>query len=133
MSASERTPNDECLVVIGASAGGIDALGVLLSSLDPGFPAPIVIAQHLDPHRTSELGTVLERRSHLPVRVVRERTKLEPGVAFVAPENGHVIGDDGHVLLSEDVPLRPILARLRCDDTRPWPGLRRASRCACRA
>ena len=39
------------LVVVGSSAGGIDALSVLVSTLPALFPAPIVIAQHLDPRR----------------------------------------------------------------------------------
>jgi chemotaxis response regulator CheB len=37
------------LVVIGSSAGGIDALSTLVSTLSPDFPAPIIVAQHLDP------------------------------------------------------------------------------------
>ena len=40
-------PND--LIVVGASAGGVEALSVLVSSLPADFPAPIVLAQHLDP------------------------------------------------------------------------------------
>ena len=41
------------LVVVGASAGGIEALSALVASLPADFPAAVVIAQHLDPHRTS--------------------------------------------------------------------------------
>ena len=43
------------LVVIGSSAGGIDALSTLVATLPTDFPAPIVIAQHLDPTRRSAL------------------------------------------------------------------------------
>ena len=40
------------LVVIGSSAGGVEALATLVATLPPDFPAPIVLAQHLDPqHR----------------------------------------------------------------------------------
>ena len=47
------------LVVIGASAGGVEALSAVVSTLPEGFAAPIVIAQHLDPSRVSRLGEIL--------------------------------------------------------------------------
>jgi two-component system CheB/CheR fusion protein len=79
------------LVVIGSSAGGIDALARLVGTLPAGFPAPIVIAQHLDPTRRSSLHGILEQRSSLPVRIVDDHTTLEPGVVFVVPANRHVL------------------------------------------
>ncbi|CAN5748310.1 hypothetical protein BH23ACT11_BH23ACT11_11130 [soil metagenome] len=78
------------LVVVGSSAGGIEALSVLVSSLPEDFPAPVVIAQHLDPRRESHLGEILARKSTLPVRTVTEREPLEPGVVFVVPSNREV-------------------------------------------
>ncbi|MGA3058334.1 MAG: chemotaxis protein CheB, partial [Candidatus Limnocylindrales bacterium] len=75
------------LVVIGSSAGGIEALSRLVTSLPADFPAPIVIAQHLDPRRPSHLHEILARRATLPVRVVEEREALEDGVIFVVPSN----------------------------------------------
>jgi chemotaxis response regulator CheB len=58
------------LVVMGSSAGGIEALALLVTTLPPDFPAPIVIAQHLDPSHPSHLGEILARRSTLPVHTV---------------------------------------------------------------
>jgi two-component system CheB/CheR fusion protein len=75
------------LVVIGSSAGGIEALSRLVASLPPDFPAPIVIAQHLDPRRPSHLHEILARHATLPVRVVEEREALQDGVIFVVPSN----------------------------------------------
>jgi two-component system, chemotaxis family, CheB/CheR fusion protein len=75
------------LVVIGSSAGGIEALSRLVASLPADFPAPIVIAQHLDPRRPSHLHEILARHATLPVRVVEEREALENGVIFVVPSN----------------------------------------------
>ena len=75
------------LVVIGSSAGGIEALSRLVASLPPDFPAPIVIAQHLDPRRPSHLHEILARHATLPVRVVEEREALQSGVIFVVPSN----------------------------------------------
>jgi two-component system CheB/CheR fusion protein len=77
-------------VVVGASAGGIEALSTLVSSLAAGFPAPLVIAQHLDPSRPSSLGDILARHTTLPVRLVTDHAPLEGGVIFVVPANRHV-------------------------------------------
>jgi two-component system CheB/CheR fusion protein len=75
------------LVVIGSSAGGIEALSRVVAGLPADFPAPIVIAQHLDPRRPSHLHEILARHATLPVRVVEEREALEDGVIFVVPSN----------------------------------------------
>ncbi len=78
------------LVVVGSSAGGIDALSTLVSTLAADFPAPMVIAQHLDPARPSYLADILARRSTLPVRAVTDHMPLEPGTVYVVPANRHV-------------------------------------------
>src|SRR5664280_717819 len=85
--ARSTVPQESQLVVIGSSAGGIEALSRLVASLPADFPAPIVIAQHLDPRRPSHLHEILARRATLPVRVVDEREALEDGVIFVVPSN----------------------------------------------
>jgi two-component system CheB/CheR fusion protein len=85
------------LVVVGSSAGGIEALSVLVGGFKRDFPAPIVLAQHLDPTRPSHLGAILERRTVLPVVVVEKETHLEPGKVYVVPANQHVVIRDGTV------------------------------------
>src|SRR5215813_3437807 len=97
------------LVVVGSSAGGVGALSTLVSTLNKNFPAPIVIAQHLDPQRPSHLGSILERRSNLPIVVVTDHgpTKLEGGKIYVVPANRHVRITDGHVNLEADHADRP--------------------------
>jgi two-component system CheB/CheR fusion protein len=85
--APSAVPAESQLVVIGSSAGGIEALSRVVASLPADFPAPIVIAQHLDPRRPSHLHEILARRATLPVRVVEEREALEDGVIFVVPSN----------------------------------------------
>jgi two-component system, chemotaxis family, CheB/CheR fusion protein len=83
------------LVVIGASAGGIEALSLLVASLPGDFPAPVVLAQHLDPTRPSQLGAILGRRTSL--QVVDETVPLRPRQIYVVPSNRHVVIRDGHV------------------------------------
>src|SRR5690349_13581249 len=107
-SGKSETDNKD-LVVVGSSAGGIGALSTLVSTLNNSFPAPIVLAQHLDPQRPSNLGSILERRTTLPVLLVDEHepTKLEGGKIYVVPANRHVKINDGHVLLEADHADRP--------------------------
>jgi two-component system CheB/CheR fusion protein len=102
-----HSPEVDHLVVVGSSAGGIEALGVLLSGLSDTFPAPVVIAQHLDPNRPSLLPGILERRSAIPVVTVAEDTKLVPGHVYVVPSNRHVVIRDGSVGLEADHGERP--------------------------
>src|SRR5215217_7932525 len=71
------------LVVVGSSAGGVDALLTFVTTLPRDFPAPIVVAQHLDPRRESHLGEILSSRSVLPVRTVSGDQPLEPGLVYI--------------------------------------------------
>lgn len=91
------------LVVVGSSAGGIEALSTLVATLPADFPAPLVLAQHLDPHHLSHLGEILARRSSLPVRTVLDHERLEPGVVYVVPSNRHAeIADHMVRVLADD-------------------------------
>ncbi|HUY79135.1 MAG TPA: CheR family methyltransferase [Ktedonobacterales bacterium] len=80
------------LIVIGASAGGIEALVQLVSTLPADFRAPLVIAQHLDPARASHLEDILHRRSALPVHTITEGpgVPLSPGVIYLTPPDRDV-------------------------------------------
>ena len=90
------------LVVVGSSAGGIEALSVFVSTLPKDFPAPIVLAQHLDPNRPSTLDSILKQRTTLPIAVVTSSSQLEPGKIYVVPSNRHVSINDSHVDVQED-------------------------------
>ena len=109
MADSNAPDGSHDLVVVGSSAGGVGALSTLVSTLNKDFPAPIVLAQHLDPQRPSHLGEILERRSALPIVAVGEhaRTRLEGGKIYVVPANSHVKIDDGHVYLESENAERP--------------------------
>src|SRR5579884_1256036 len=95
------------LVVIGSSAGGIEALLVIVSSLPENFAAPVVLAQHLDPNRASNLSTIFQRRTSLPVIEITAHTYLEVGKIYVAPANCHVTINDGYIETQEDTVGRP--------------------------
>jgi two-component system CheB/CheR fusion protein len=95
-------------VVVGASAGGIEALSTLVSTLPTGFPAPIVLAQHLDPHHPSHLGEILARYTPLPVQTVTDEAPLEDGIIYVIPADRNVeVADHVLRLRANGVGLRP--------------------------
>ncbi len=95
------------LVVVGSSAGGVEALSVLVGSLPADLPAAVVVAQHLDPARPSHLGAILARPSVLPVVTVEDREKLEAGTIYVVPSNRHVEISDHEVSVHADAERRP--------------------------
>ena len=107
---SENSPSGKDLVVVGSSAGGVAALSVLVNTLSPDFPAPVVLAQHLDPQRASHLASILERHSKLPIVTVAEQgaTPLQSGTIYVIPSNRHVAIEDSSLRLEGDGDGRPI-------------------------
>jgi two-component system CheB/CheR fusion protein len=95
------------LVIVGASAGGVEALSTLVSTLPASFPTPIVLAQHLDPSRPSSLNLILQRRTSLPVEVVNATSQLHPGTIYVVPSNRQVSIKDHRVEVHEERTKRP--------------------------
>jgi len=88
------------LVVIGASAGGVQAIRRLLNGLPAGLPASVAIVLHRHPFAASMLTDVLGRHSMLPVSEPRHGEALRSGRVYVAPRDHHMVVDDGRLLLS---------------------------------
>ncbi len=83
--------DESYLVVIGASAGGIEALVRLVTALPAEFPAPVVIAQHADPHAPSHLGEILQRQTALQVVTIDEgEEEMRPSTIYVVPAGRNV-------------------------------------------
>ena len=90
-------------VVMGCSAGGLDALSVVLPSLPSGFPVPLVIVQHVNPQGMSRLHTILKGKCKIDVCEADEKTEPRPGTAYLAPPNYHLLLElDGTFSLSVD-------------------------------
>ncbi len=102
-----ESPPVRQLVVVGSSAGGVEALSTLVASLPTDFPAPIVVAQHLDRSRVSHLEEILARQSTLPVRTVVATEVLQPGVVYVVPADRDVEISDHHVSVRENLGAGP--------------------------
>lgn len=85
-----------------ASLGGLKALSQVLSALPLGFPAAIVVVQHLEPHRCSQMSEILSQRTHLLVKQAESGDQLRPGNVYIAPPNNHLlVNADGALLLSQ--------------------------------
>jgi two-component system, chemotaxis family, protein-glutamate methylesterase/glutaminase len=93
-------------VVIGASAGGIQALSVLLPALPVGTRAPIFIVIHLPRDRRSVLAAIFSRKCALPVHEAEDKEPVLPGTVYIAPTNYHLLVDEGpQIALSADDPV----------------------------
>ncbi len=78
------------IVAIGISTGGPNALRLVLADLDPDFPVPIVIVQHMPAGFTTEFAKSLDRICPLDVKEVTDGDVLSKGRIFIAPGNFHI-------------------------------------------
>jgi two-component system chemotaxis response regulator CheB len=92
-------PPDPPVVVIGASAGGVEALVKVVSGLDPSVEAAVVVVLHLPATGSSVLPDILRRAGSLPVVSATNGQPLEPGCIIVAPPDYHVLVEDGTIVL----------------------------------
>jgi len=81
------------IVVIGASAGGIDALKKIVGALPAGFRAALFVVIHMAPNSPGVLGTILERAGRLPATMVTSRERFESGRIYVAAPDHHLLID----------------------------------------
>jgi two-component system chemotaxis response regulator CheB len=88
------------IIVIGASAGGVEALRQLVGDFPADWQAAVFVVIHLPAGGESMLPVILERSGPLPARHPADGMKIVPGTVFVAPPNHHMILDDGHVRLT---------------------------------
>jgi two-component system, chemotaxis family, protein-glutamate methylesterase/glutaminase len=93
-------------VVIGASAGGIEALTVLLPALARGLRPPVFIVLHLPRDRPSVLAEIFAQKCAVPVREAEDKETVTSGTVYFAPSDYHLLVDQGPQLaLSADDPV----------------------------
>jgi two-component system, chemotaxis family, protein-glutamate methylesterase/glutaminase len=88
-------------VVVGASAGGVEALVRFVASLPPGFPPAVLVVLHVSASGTSVLASILARAGRLPVATAQDGEPLAAGRVYVAPPDHHLLVADGHVRLTQ--------------------------------
>jgi two-component system chemotaxis response regulator CheB len=93
-------------VVVGASAGGVEALGEILPTLPAGFRPAVLIVLHLPRERPSLLVDIYENRCALPVREAEDKEPIEPGTVYFAPPDYHMLVERSRqIALSTDEPV----------------------------
>ena len=90
-SARRRLSLAHDIVVLGASAGGIQALPRLLSGLPTDFPAAVLVVLHTAPTGPGLLPDIIRKSSALPVRHGADGEKLIPGHIYVARPDHHLM------------------------------------------
>ena len=97
MKARHEPPGRD-IVVVGASAGGVEALRILAAGLPSDFPAAVFVVLHVPP-TSSVLPTILTRAGKLPAVHPHDREPIEHGRIYVAAPDYHLLLDDGVVRL----------------------------------
>jgi two-component system, chemotaxis family, protein-glutamate methylesterase/glutaminase len=96
----EKSDGHRDLVVIGASAGGVEVLTRVARDLPPDLRAAICIVLHIAPGSPSMLAHILGRAGRLPCRPARDGERLRRGTILVASPDHHLVIEDGHVRLT---------------------------------
>ena len=92
------------MVVIGTSAGGLDAVCRLLRLLPADLRLSILVVQHRSPD-SDALCDVLQDCSALPVHDVIDKEPIVPGNVYLAPPDYHVLVEEDHFSLTVDEPV----------------------------
>jgi len=88
------------IVVIGASAGGLEVLRTLMGGLPKELPASIFVVWHTSPDSPGILADVLNRSGALPATMARNGERIKPGRVYVAPPDQHLILEPGVMKLT---------------------------------
>jgi two-component system chemotaxis response regulator CheB len=88
------------VVVMGASAGGVEALRAVVAGLPPDLPAAVVVVLHIGRGAPSALHHILDRSGPLPAVPAEQMAPLYDGVVYTAPADHHVLVVGHHLRLS---------------------------------
>lgn len=97
MSKSNNPKPFEC-VIIGASWGGIEAVGSILEKLPEAFPLPIIVVLHQHRKSGAHIPEIFSRKCVLRVKEAEEKEKLSPQTVYIAPANYHLLIEKGGTL-----------------------------------
>jgi two-component system, chemotaxis family, protein-glutamate methylesterase/glutaminase len=93
-------------VVIGASAGGLGALSVILPALPAQFALPVIIVVHVPPGKRSILAELFQAKCRIAVREAEDKEPICRGTAYFAPPDYHLLIEaDKSLSLSGDEPV----------------------------
>jgi two-component system, chemotaxis family, protein-glutamate methylesterase/glutaminase len=98
---SAMTPRAKHIVVIGTSAGGIEALRAVVAQLPADFAAPICVVMHVSPQSPGVLPEILRRAGTLPTMTAKNLQRLQPGQIYVAPPDCHLVVEPGRIRVTK--------------------------------
>ena len=78
-------------IVIGVSAGGLEALKKILPELPADFPVPVIVIQHRHPFSDESLEKAMDDQCRVKVEQINDKTSIKPGYVYFAPPNYHVM------------------------------------------
>jgi two-component system chemotaxis response regulator CheB len=87
------------IVVIGASAGGVETLSRVVSGLPAGFPAAVFVVCHFPPGQRSRLPEILSRSGPLLAAHAKDGEPAYPGHIYAAPPDHHLLLEEGRMRL----------------------------------
>ena len=98
-----RTPK---VVLIGGSAGSVNALQEIFKNLDPAFKLPIVVVQHLPQSSRVQLDLVYSIHTHMKMVEAVDKMVIEDKTIYFAPSSYHLMVEkDLSLALSQDEPV----------------------------
>lgn len=90
-------------IVVGASAGGVEALLSIFGELPDTFGLPIIAVLHLPDERRSQLADVFARRLRIPVKEARDKESIEAGTLYFAGPGYHLsVEEDRSLSMSQE-------------------------------
>lgn len=92
-------PTTRDIIVIGASAGGVQALSTLVAALPARLPAAVFIVLHIPAEPPSLLPNILSRDALMPVAHATNAERIEHGRIYVAPPNQHLLIENSQIKL----------------------------------
>lgn len=102
----KRHANRVDAIAIGASAGGIEAIGALLQALPSPYVPALLVVLHVPPDKPSAIAQLFGAKCRLPVREALDKESIEPGTVYIAPPDYHMLVEPEHLLsLSKDAPV----------------------------
>jgi two-component system chemotaxis response regulator CheB len=88
------------VIVVGASAGGVEALTTLFAGLPADLAAAVFVVLHIPPETPSQLAPILGRATRLPVKAGVDREEIVPGQVYVASADRHLTIQDNQIRIT---------------------------------
>lgn len=94
-------------IVVGASAGALEALSAILPALPESYPIPVLAVVHLPADRKSVLAEILRAKCRMDVYEAEDKEPIRSGTVYVAPPDYHLLVEsDRRLSLSSEEPVR---------------------------